>query len=141
MPDSEGILSASEGDVLKHTWGWQEHKFLRETLSQKVEQSLQKVQNRHDSTSKGSDDNRGFPECTNLDKLLRTPNMVQNKYLAKMDARDQPFQKTNANMIMIKVIINTQDLRLSYRSASLRLQATMLLKQSRLLPGPFLPKE
>ena len=49
--------------------------------------------------------------------------MVQNTYLGKMDARDQPFQKTNANMIMNKVIVNTQDLRLSYRLASLRLQA------------------
>lgn len=49
--------------------------------------------------------------------------MVQNTYLGKMDARDQPSQKTNANMIMNKVIVNTQDLRLSYRLASLRLQA------------------
>lgn len=56
-------------------------------------------------------------------KLFRTPNMVQNTYLGKMDARDQPSQKTNANMIMNKVIVNTQDLRLSYRLASLRLQA------------------
>lgn len=32
-------------------------------------------------------------------KLLRTANMVQNTYLGKMDARDQPSQKTNANMI------------------------------------------
>lgn len=71
-------------------------------------------------------------------KLLRTPNMVQNTYLGKMDARDQPSQKTNG-----KYDHEQSDCKHPRFEALLSFSLPQIasIKQSRLLPGPFLPKE
>ena len=94
-----GHFFEKDGPFELNYWGWQEHKFLRETLSQKVEQFQQKVMIplvRQVMTKEA------FLNAPIWKKLLRTANLVQNTYLGKMDARDQPSQKTNANMIWTK---------------------------------------